>query len=371
VGFDAFLGNEATVRHLREAIRAGRIPPSLILAGPKGSGKYTLAIMLAQAINCLRQPQTDGLPDFCGECSNCVRIAESYPLDLRVQEAIAAREEMRDADKKETRILIQTHPDIIVVPPDPPQLLIKMGQVRSVIHGMYRFPADARHAIYIFTATAFMKEAANSLLKVLEEPPSFASIFLLAENPGELLPTIRSRCITYRLGALPTADLEALLSERCPEWKPAQRSLVARLSEGAVGRALGFDLASYIAGRQDALLMLRNALDESDHSALFRMTETYRAGAEGQQKTSALLRALTSLLEDLLLLQSNAPTLVRNIDLMPELSRLSAVTSLDWIEAASRGIHQVETGMRRNLLRSLSLDAFATELSSYGSPSSR
>jgi DNA polymerase III subunit delta' len=368
VGFDAFLGNEATVRHLREAIRAGRIPPALILAGPKGSGKYTLAIMLAQAINCLRQPQSDGLPDFCGECSNCVRIAESSPLDLRVQEAIAAREDMRDADKKDTRILIQTHPDMIVVPPDPPQLLIKMGQVRSVIHGMYRFPADARHAIYIFTSTAFMKEAANSLLKVLEEPPSFASIFLLAENIGELLPTIRSRCIVYRLGALPTEDLEALLAERRPEWKPAQRSLVARLAEGAVGRALGFDLANYVAGRQDALLMLRNALDESDHSALFRMTETYRAGADGQQKTSALLRALTSLLEDLLLLQSNAPNLVRNIDLMPELTRLSASASLEWIEAASRGIHQVEIGMRRNLLRSLSLDAFATELASGSLP---
>src|SRR5664279_4337080 len=112
---------------MRESICAGRIPPALILAGPKGSGKYTLAIMLAQAINCLRQPQSNGLPDFCGECSNCVRIAESSPLDLRVQEAIAAREDMRDADKKETRILIQTHPDMIVIPPDPPQLLIKMG----------------------------------------------------------------------------------------------------------------------------------------------------------------------------------------------------------------------------------------------------
>ena len=62
MGFDAFLGNEATVRHLREGIRAGRIPPALILAGPKGSGKYTLAIMLAQAINCLRQPRDGRAP---------------------------------------------------------------------------------------------------------------------------------------------------------------------------------------------------------------------------------------------------------------------------------------------------------------------
>ncbi|HVJ07692.1 MAG TPA: hypothetical protein VM554_04870 [Acidisarcina sp.] len=364
MGFSDFWGNEPTVRHLREGIRAGHIPPALILAGPRGSGKYTLSLMLAQAINCLRQPESDGLPDFCGECANCLRIAEAQPLDTRIEEAVSAREEMRDADKKETRILIQTHPDILVVPPDPPQLLIKMGQVRRVIHGMYRFPSDARHAIYIFTSTAFMKEAANSLLKVLEEPPAYASIFLLAENPGELLPTIRSRSIVYRLGALPTETIEALLAQRHPEWKAPQRALIARLAEGAVGRALGFDLAGYMASRQDALVIVKNALAEPDHSALFRMTETYRAGAEGQQKTAALLRALASLLEDMLLLQSGTAGLVRNIDLLPELTRLSASVSVGWIDAAARGLNQVEAGMRRNLLRSLSLDAFATELAS-------
>lgn len=320
--------------------------------------------MLAQAINCLRQPESDGLPDFCGKCSNCLRIAEAQPLETRVEEAIATREDMRDADKKETRILIQTHPDILIVPPDPPQLLIKMGQVRRVIHSMYRFPSDARHAIYIFTSTAFMKEAANSLLKVLEEPPAFASIFILAENTGELLPTIRSRSIVYRLRAMPTEDLEALLVQRHPEWKAPQRALVARLAEGAVGRALGFNLPEYVASRQDALIMIKNALSEPDYSALFRMTETYRAGADGQQKTSALLRALCSLLEDLLLLQSGAAGLVRNIDLLPEITRLSATVTLGWIDSAARGLNQVEAGMRRNLLRSLSLDAFATGLSS-------
>jgi len=319
--------------------------------------------MLAQAINCLRQPESDGLPDFCGECENCRRIGEAQPLEARVDEAIAAREDMRDADKKETRIMIQTHPDIVVVPPDPPQLLIKMGQVRRVIQDMYRFPSNARHAIYIFTSTAFMKEAANSLLKVLEEPPSFASIFLLAENTGELLPTIRSRSMVYRLGALPTESLETLLAARHPEWKQAQRSLIARLAEGAVGRALGFDLAAYVTSRQDAMLIIRNAVVETDHSALFRMTEAYRSGAEGQQKTSALIRALASLLEDLMLIQAGTPGMVRNIDLQQELTRLSGSVTLSWIESAVRGLNQVETGMRRNLLRSLSLDAYATEIS--------
>lgn len=92
----------------------------MILAGPKGAGKYTLALMLAQAVNCLHPTETDGLPDFCGRCENCLRIAESKNLEERVTEAVAAREDMRDADKRETRILIQTHPDVLVVPPDPP-----------------------------------------------------------------------------------------------------------------------------------------------------------------------------------------------------------------------------------------------------------
>jgi DNA polymerase-3 subunit delta' len=362
VGFETFLGNEIPVRHLREAIAGGRIPPALILAGPRGAGKYTLALMLAQTVNCLNQPVTDGLPDFCGMCSNCVRIAESANLEARVEEAIATREDMRDADKKDTRILIQTHPDLLVIPPDPPQLLIKMGQVRHVIQSIYRLPAEARHAIYIFTTTAFMKEAANSILKILEEPPPFASIFLLAENPGELLPTIRSRTVLYQLGALPVETLEKLLAERRSELQPQQRALVARLADGAIGRAINFKLDEYQASRQDALLLLKGALSEPDHTMLFRMTETYRGGADGQQKTMGLLRAMSSLLEDLLLLHSGATELIRNIDVAAELNRMAESITISWIEAAVKGIDQVESGMRRNLLRSLSLDAFATGL---------
>jgi DNA polymerase-3 subunit delta' len=140
VSFQEFIGNEPTVRHLREAIAADRLPHAMILAGPRGAGKYTLAIMLAQAINCLQPTETGGLPDLCGICSNCTRIGQAAQLDARVDEAIAAREELREVDKKETRILIQTHPDVLVIPPDPPQLLIKLGQVRSVIREIYRTP---------------------------------------------------------------------------------------------------------------------------------------------------------------------------------------------------------------------------------------
>ncbi len=364
MGFNEFLGNRATVTHLRESIAAERFPHAMILAGPKGAGKYTLALMLARAVNCLNRAETDGLPDFCGVCTNCERIGEAANLEDRVAEAVAAREEMRDADKRETRIFVQMHPDVVVVPPDPPQLLIKLGQVRQVIHAaFYRPPVEARRAITIFTSSSFMKEAANSLLKLLEEPPAYTSLILLTENPQELLPTIRSRTILYRLGALPAAEVESVLAERRPELKTAERSVVARLAEGAIGRALAFDLENYLASRQDAFVILRTALKDPDYSQLFQATEKYRAGADGQEKTTNLLRALGSLVEDLLLVVAGTPALVRNVDLSAELDRMAQGLTVDWIDGAARSLAQVEQGMRRNLLRSLSLDAMAVSLS--------
>jgi DNA polymerase-3 subunit delta' len=319
--------------------------------------------MLAKAVNCLAPTESDGLPDFCGHCRNCTRINESVNLDELVEQAVNARDDLRETDKKETRILIQTHPDVLVVPPDPPQLLIKLGQVRQVIHvAYYRPPVESKRTFTIFTSSAFMKEAANSLLKVLEEPPEHTSLILLTENPQELLPTIRSRAVVHRLGAIPTADLESLLTERRPELKPKERALAARLAEGAVGRALTIDLAVYLASRQDALLLLRTALRDPDYSQLFHATESYRAGADGQEKTINLLRALGSLIEDLLLTVAGTPALIRNLDLTSEIERMAQGLTVDWIDGAARALTQVEQGMRRNLLRSLALDSMAVSL---------
>jgi len=363
MGFQDFLGNTSTVSHLREAVRAERFPHSLILAGPRGAGKYTLALMLAKAVNCLEPTESDGLPDFCGHCRNCARISDSANLDELVAQAVDARDDLRETDKKETRILIQTHPDVLIVPPDPPQLLIKLGQVRQVIHvAYYRPPVESKRSFSIFTSSAFMKEAANSLLKVLEEPPDHTSLILLTENPQELLPTIRSRAVVHRLRAIPAADLEALLAARRPELKPSDRSLAARLAEGAVGRALTLDLAAYLASRLDALILLRTALRDPDYSQLFHATETYRAGADGQERTIKLLRAFGSLIEDLLMVVAGTPALIRNLDLAAELEHLAQGLTVDWIDGAARALVQAEQGMRRNLLRSLSLDAMAVSL---------
>ncbi|MFZ0305487.1 MAG: DNA polymerase III subunit delta', partial [Terracidiphilus sp.] len=147
-----------------------------------------------------------------------------------------------------------------------------------------------------------------------------------------------------------------------PELKPRDRALASRLAEGAVGRALTIGLEKYLVSRQVALVILRGAIQERDYTQLFQATETYRAGADGQEKTLNLLRALSSLLEDLLLTVAGSPALIRNLDLETELGKLSAGLSVEWIDAAVRAATQVEQGMRRNLLRSLSLDAMAVSL---------
>lgn len=363
MSFSDFHGNPQTVHATREMLARGRFPHAVILSGPRGSGKFTLAQMIAKAMNCLEPPMTeDGLPDYCGHCSNCERIGQADDLEARVAEAVEAREALRETDKKETRILVQTHPDVLVIPPDPPQLLVKVDQVRHLIGHIYYKPTQGEHKVYIFSEASFMKEAANSLLKVLEEPPEFATIFLLSENPSSLLPTIRSRCVQLRLECIACEDIETYLAKERSEWAPRQRALVARLCGGGIGQARSFDLAAYTAARQDALTLLRASIAAEDHSELFKVTEGYRAGAEGKEKTDQLIRAAYSLLQDLVYLLSGMAKLVRNTDLQSELAKLAQSVDLRWVERASQKLGEVETGMRRNLLRSLSLDAFATSL---------
>jgi DNA polymerase-3 subunit delta' len=360
--FSDFCGNRDVVDGLREMLARKRLPHAVILSGAAGSGKYRLATMLARAMNCVEPPATDGLPDFCGRCTHCVRLGQLEDLDALAAEAVEARETLSEADRKQTRIFVQTHPDVLVIPPDPPQMMIKVDQVRRVKELVYFRPSEGRERVFVFTDSAFVKEAANSLLKVLEEPPEFATIFLLARTPAELLATIRSRAMAVRLKPLSIAESEAYLAECRPELKAEERALVARLADGAIGRAREFDLASYAEGRSHALTMLRTALRAQDHSELFKITEGYRGGAEGRPKIELLVRSLYSLLEDLLFLLEGSPELVRNIDVQGELQKLSQEADFEWLWLAARELGRVERGLRFNLLRSLSLDAWEATL---------
>jgi len=360
--FADFHGNAELVRNVREMLARDHFPHAVILSGAQGSGKFTLTQMVAKAMNCLQPPTTDGLPDFCGVCANCARIAQADALEDRFAEAVEARESLRDADKRDTRILVQTHPDVTIIPPDPPQMLVKVDQVRHIIREIYYRPAEGRHRVYTFSDAEFMKEAANSLLKILEEPPDFATIFLLTDTPSALLPTIRSRCMQLRLAAVPLAEVEAYLATNRPELKPRERSLVGRLCGGGLGRARSFDLPQYLTARQDAMTLLGPALGEKEHSELFRVTDSYRAGADGKAKTDQTIRTLYALLEDMLFLKSGTAELIRNIDIDAQLRKMAEQVEFAWIVEATNRLGDLESGMRRNLMRTLALDAFATGL---------
>jgi DNA polymerase-3 subunit delta' len=360
--FAEFHGNDEVVRIMREMLARDHFPHAMILSGPQGSGKFTLAQMIAKTMNCRQRPKTDGLPDFCGVCSNCMRIAGADALDDRFAEAVEARENLRDVDKRDTRIFVQTHPDVTIIPPDPPQMLVKVDQVRQIIGEIYYRPADGRQRVYVFSKADFMKEAANSLLKILEEPPDFATILLLTDNSSALLPTIRSRCMHLRMSPLAPEAVENYLAKARPELTPKERALVARISAGGLGRAQTFDLAKYLAARQDALALLGPALGEKDHSDLFRVTDTFRSGAEGKEKTEQSIRTLYALLEDLLFIKSGTPEFVRNTDIEAQLRKMAEKVDFAWMVEAVNRLGELESGMRRNLLRTLALDAFATAL---------
>lgn len=121
-------------------------------------------------------------------------------------------------------------------------------------------------------------------------------------------------------------------------------------------------MATYVAARSNALTILKSALQGGDHSELFKITESYRPGAEGREKIEQLLQTMYSLLRDLMFLTAGTPELVRNIDIQAELTKLADSSDFDWIVSAADRLAEVERGMRRNLLRSLSLDAFAAAL---------
>jgi len=193
MGFSEFYGNTDVIHRLRDMLARNRFPPCRD-SGWSGRFREIYAFPDAgKGKNCLSPILTDNLPDFCGQCSNCVRIAQAEDFEARFTEAVEAREGLRETDKKETRLFVQTHPDVLVIPPDPPQMMIKVDQVRRCDRDHLLPSWRGQERVYIFTDSAFMKEAANSLLqsagRAAGVPPRFSCWRI---TPVALLPTIRS-----------------------------------------------------------------------------------------------------------------------------------------------------------------------------------
>ncbi len=183
---ERLLGNAALKASLGSAFRADRISHSYLISGPAGSGKHTLAAILAAAMQC-----TAGEQRPCGVCLQCRKVFDNV------------------------------HPDVITVD-DPEKKTVPVDLIRRARSDLYILPNEGRRKVYVIPRANDMNASAqNALLKVMEEPPSYGAFLLLSDNPEKLLPTIRSRCVSLRLSPLSAAEaipaLRAAFPDRSPE----------------------------------------------------------------------------------------------------------------------------------------------------------
>jgi len=363
VGFSEFLGNERLVAALRGALRSQRVPHALLFTGPRGVGKYTLARMFAQAANCERLPD-----DFCGECETCKRISLLAEPQMLMEQGLAERGESADAATVERiPLVLQSHPDVWAIVPDPVRLkapvarpMMRIGQLRAVQRAAYFQPMGRRRVFILDGAETMNWNVANVFLKILEEPPGSATLILTAPSPHMLLPTIVSRCLQFHFAPLPETEVEKILKEKT-DRKPADRKLAAQLAEGSPGLAMEMDVEQTVQRHRDALRILDRTARSEGFAQLFADT-----GALAKDRDSSFedhLQVFYSLLGDLLELTSGAkqPDL-RNPHLSKELETLSKLVDSSWVMRAIAGFDELHTGVRRNLNRQLGLDALAASL---------
>ena len=363
MGFSEFQGNERIVAALRGALKATRVPHSLLFTGPRGVGKYTLARMLAQAANCERL-----VDDFCGECATCRQISQLADPQKLIEQGLAERGESADAATVErVPLILQSHPDVWALVPDPVRLkspvvrpVLRIGQLRAVRRAAYFQPTGRRRVFILDGAETMRSDVANVFLKILEEPPSSATLILTAPSAYSLLPTIVSRCMQFHFAPLSIAEVEIILKSRS-DRKPSELKLAAQLSEGSPGRALEMNVDEVVEKRKIALRTLERAARGQGFAQLFADTATLAKDRESSFED--LLAVFYGLLSDLLELTAGVRgPLLRNPHLANELEALARSTDSAWIARALAGMDKLAAGSRRNLNRQLGLDSLAVSL---------
>lgn len=202
MGFEGLLGNGRLKENLRSSISKGRISHFYVISGPAGSGKRTLARLLAAAILCKA-----GADRPCGVCDAC------------------------------RKVLGAGHPDYITVD-DPEKKTVPVDLIRQARADIYIRPNESDYKIYLFPRGQDMADPSqNALLKVLEEPPAYGVFILLTDNPEKLLTTVRSRCTELSLSGLPTDILMDALRRRFPQADSDSLRAAAARSGGYLGQA--------------------------------------------------------------------------------------------------------------------------------------
>jgi DNA polymerase III subunit delta' len=305
VPFDSVLGHERARALLARGLSERRLPPALLLAGPAGVGKRTLALAVARALVCAR-----GGGDACEACAPCRRA-------LR---AIAALPEARAAavaEREPTRFNHLLHPDITLVEPSPEE--IRVAQVRALTRSLASRPFEGRgRAVVVDEAHLLRAEAGNAMLKALEEPPTRTHFLLVSASPGGLLPTIRSRCQTIRISALPSRVIEAFLVER--EGLSADEARFrARMASGSLGEALVLDSSGFKEARE-CILEVLGRLAEAGIAERLEIAERLK----GLEDVPMALTVLRSVLRDVAVLAiGGAPGRLLNADVAPAIAALA------------------------------------------------
>jgi len=199
MAFEALLGNDRLKKNLAESLARGHISHFYLICGPEGSGKHTLARLLAEAILC------QGSRKGCGSCVHCRKMRSG------------------------------NHPDFITVE-DPEHKNVAVRIVRQIREDMFIRPNEAEHKIYLFPQELGL-EGQNALLKILEEPPAYGVFLLLTDNPDKLLPTVRSRCTELKMQALEGKLLSSQLRLDFPDAEDADIQAAVYRSGGFLGQA--------------------------------------------------------------------------------------------------------------------------------------
>jgi DNA polymerase-3 subunit delta' len=198
-------------------------------------------------------------------------------------------------------------------------------------------------------------QAANSLLKTLEEPPDHLILILTAENAYDLLPTIRSRAVPFHFAPLGSEELERFVKSRGLDH-PERR---ATLAGGSPGAAVTLDLEAYDKRRAAMLSLLKVAAGTAPFAAWIPVSETI--GRSKNEKLELYLKVLYGLLRDLLLVEEGGGA-IRNADIARELEALAAKVTFPWLRRAVERTDEIAQMIRRNIQKSIALDALIAEL---------
>ena len=337
--FENFWGNPHVVEALEHMLDQDRLAQTLLFSGPEGVGKATLARRLGARL--LGHPE----------------LIEQDDLSLAHNvETVADREKWTAEKRNEDPLLFASHPDFVTFAPDGPLRQITIPQTRLLKDRAQYLPHKGKRRIFLIDhVDRANDQAANSLLKTLEEPPEHLVLIMTAENAYDLLPTIRSRAVPFHFTPLGREEMQAFAQAR--ELDDAERRVT--LAAGSPGLAVSLDLEVYDKRRAAMLALVKAASGVTPFSAWIPVSEAMGRGRS--DKLDSYLKVLYDLLRDLLLLQQGADE-IRNQDLRRELESVAAKVEFAWLRRAVEKVDELAEFVKRNIQRQIALDAVIMEL---------